>query len=317
MVRAGAFRRPWQAAGLAAVAATALAGCGVSSGSGSSAPSASSASGAASGTASGSTDAQDQVQLAAKTTAAASSVTGTMTVQATAKPGASASPSASGSAGSGAFSMTATFAERLRPSLLASTNVESLSSSGTSLPSGLSEIITPSTFYLKWSYLTQELHLSKPWLAIPVAQISQSSGINLGQILGSVSGSPLTGTQLLAGATSVRQTGTGTVNGVAVTEYSGTLSLHQALSSLSGSAKTQLQQAIAQAGFSTADFTVWIDGKNQVRKSVVTETGTTVTETSTTTITSIGQPVTITPPAASETTPLPSTASPQSSPAQA
>ena len=105
-------------------------------------------------------------QLAAKTTGGASSFTGTMSVQATVKPGA---------ASSGNVSLTASMAERLRPSLLAEVQIGTLSVAGQSLPGGLSEIITPGSLYLKWSILTQELHASKPWLAIPVSALSQSA----------------------------------------------------------------------------------------------------------------------------------------------
>ena len=92
---------------------------------------------------------------------------------------------------------------------------------------------------MKWSYLTQMLHLSKPWLAIPVPSGSKSSGINLSQIFSQESGSdPLTQSQLLQGATSVHQVGTGSIDGVPVTEYTGTLPLDKAISYLSGAAKT-------------------------------------------------------------------------------
>lgn len=185
-------------------------------------------------------------------------------------------------------------------------NVESLSSGGMSLPGGLAEIITPATLYMKWSFLTQTPHLTRPWLAIPVSSISNSSGINLSQIFSQATGSgPLTQSQLLQGATSVRQVGTGSIGGVPVTEYTGTLPLDKGISYLSGSAKTEAQQAIAAAGFSTATFTVWIDGQHTVRKAVVTEVGKTVTETITTTITSINQPVNIALPTAGQTSPLP------------
>jgi hypothetical protein len=202
--------------------------------------------------------------------------------------------------------MTATFAEQLHPSLLASVNVASLSSGATSMPGGLAEIVTPSTFYMKWSYLTQLLHTSKPWLAIPISSVSQSSGINLSQILDQTTGSgPLSQSQELQGATSVRQVGTGSVDGVPVTEYTGTLSLDKSISYLSGAAKAQLQQAMANAGLTEATFTVWIDGQHTVRKAVVTESGKDITETIATTITSINQPVNIALPTASETSPLP------------
>jgi hypothetical protein len=291
-VHTGAARLPWYTAGLAAIVVAAVAGCNANS-------SASAGAGASASASQPPANALDAVKLAAKTASSANSFTGTMDLQAAAKPGATSSSS------SGAVSMTATFAEQLHPSLLADVDIESLSSAGMSLPGGLDEIITPATLYLKWSFLTQELHLSKPWLTIPVSSIGQSSGINLSQIFSQATGSgPLTQSQLLQGATSVRQVGTGSIDGVAVTEYAGTIPLDKSLSYLSGSTKTEVQQAIAAAGFSTATFTVWIDAQHTVRKAVVTEAGTSVTETITTTITSINQPVNISLPTAGQTSSL-------------
>lgn len=289
-----AVRLPLYAAGLSVIAATVITGCQAGAGSGAAAGGPS-ASGGASAPASGA--ALDAVKRAAKTAAGANSFTGTMNVRITAKPG------AAGSAGTpGRFGLAATFAEQLHPSLLASVDVQSLSSSGTSLPGGLSEIITPATLYLKWSFLTQTLHIGKPWLAIPVSAIGKNSGVNLGQVFSEVTGNgPLTQSQLLAGATSVRRVGTGSIDGVPVTEYTGKLPLDRGISFLSGSAKAQVRQAIAAAGFRTATFDVWIDGQHTVRKAVVTEAGKAVTETTTTTITSINQPVNITVPAAGQT----------------
>jgi hypothetical protein len=223
-------------------------------------------------------------------------------MQVTAKPGAAGS-----SGSSGAVSMTATYAERLHPLLArVDMNIASLGAAGTSMPGGIEEIVTPSTLYMKWSYLTQLLHLSKPWLAMSAPSISQRSGIDLSQIFSQESGSdPLTQSQLLQGATSVHQVGTGSIDGVPVTEYRGTVPLRKAMSYLSGLAKTQMQQVIANAGFTDETYTVWIDGQHTVRKAIITEVGKTVTESVTTTTTSINQPVNITVPPASETSPLP------------
>lgn len=300
-MNAGTGRLPLYTAGLAVIAATAIAGCNASSSSNaSSSPNAGSGSGGSASPAP--VNALDAVKLAAKTASVANSFTGTMDLQSTANPG---TGSSAGSAG--AVSMDATFAEQLHPSLLASVNIASLSSAGTSLPGGLIEIITPTTFYMKWPYLTQNMHLTKPWLAIPVSSISQSTGIDLGQIFSQATGSgPLAQSQLLAGASSVRQVGTGSVDGVPVTEYTGTIQLDKALASLSGSTKTEVQKQMTAAGFTTATFNVWIDGQHITRKAVVTEVGNTVTETITTTITSINQPVNITVPTADQTSPLPS-----------
>ncbi len=287
-------RLPFLSAGLVLAASAALAGCSGSGGSGSAGSSAAAASPLAA------------VQLAAKTATSANSFTGTMNMQMTAKPGSSA---ASGAGALGDVSISATFAEQMHPSLLASVNIGTLSAAGQSLPGGLSEILTPSTLYMKWSFLTTSLHLSKPWLAIPLSSVSQKSGVNLGQIFSQLQSSgPLTETRLLGGATSVHEVGTGTIDGVAVTEYSGTLPLDKGIGYLSGSVKAQVKQAMAAAGISTAKFTVWIDGQHLVRKSVVTESGKSVTEVITTTVTSINQPVNITIPPASQTSPMPSSA---------
>jgi hypothetical protein len=90
-----------------------------------------------------------------------------------------------------------------------------------------------------------------------------------------------------------------------VTEYTGTIDLAAAAARLSGSSKSELQQAIKTAGLSTAAFTVWIDGQHVTRQAVVRETGKTITETVTTTITGINRPVSIAVPGAGQVTPLP------------
>ena len=86
---------------------------------------------------------------------------------------------------------------------------------------------------------------------------------------------------------------------------SGTLSLSKGLGYLSGSAKTQMRQAIAKAGFKTATFTVWVDGQHLIRKYDVTQAGTALTETIDLTLDSINKPVNITAPTADQTMTLP------------
>jgi hypothetical protein len=285
-VQARAIRTPLLAAGLAVAATAVTAGCG--SGSASSSPTGSAAGNPLS-----------VVKLAAQTSGNVNTFAGTMSLQVDVKPGTAGGASA-------AVSMSASFAEQVRPSVRASVDIKSMSSAGQKLPGGLSEIVTPTAFYLKWSVLTSELGTGKSWVAIPVSSLSKSSGIDFSQLFGSVQNNgPLTANRLLAAATSVHKAGTGSIGGVAVTEYSGTLSLSKGLDYLSGSTKTQLKQAIARAGFKTATFTVWIDGQNQIREYNVTEAGTSVTETIGITLSSINQPVNITAPPASQTTTLP------------
>jgi hypothetical protein len=275
------------AAGVTAILAAALAGCATSN----------------SGT--GATKASTQisplsaVRLASKTTSGASSFTGTMSLQAAAKSGSNSQD----------VSMTATMAEQLHPSLLAEVQIGTLSAAGSTLPGGLDEIVTPSALYMKWAFLTQELHLTKPWLGIPLSSLSKGTGINLGQLFSqATSSSPLNESQMLAGASHVRKVGTGTIDGVAVTEYTGTLSLDKGIQYLSGSVKSQVQKEITAAGLTTATFTVWIDANNTMRKAVVHENGANLTETVTVTVATLNQPVNIKVPAADQTSPLPSSA---------
>jgi hypothetical protein len=294
-MRARNARSPLCAAGLTAILGAGLAAC-AATGSGTAATGSGTSAAAPSSP-------QQAVQLAAKTTSGANSFTGTMSLQTTAK---------SGAAAGGGISMTASMAEQVHPSFLAEVQVGGLSTAGTALPGGITELLTPSTLYLKWSFLTQELHTAKPWLAIPLPAMSKSSGVNPSQIFSTATSSspfnPLNESQLLAGATSVRKAGPGTIDGVPVTEYTGTISIDKGMRYLSGSARAALQQEVAAAGLTTATFSVWIDAQHTMRKAVITENGTSLTETITVTVSSLDQPVNIGVPAADQITSLPSDA---------
>lgn len=289
-MKASATRLPLRAAGLAVIAAVAVSGCaaGTSSATGTGRSSAAPASPLAA------------VQLAAKTTGKVDSFTATMNIQLTVKPGASSTPGLSDT------QMTMTFAEQLHPTLLVSADIGSLTSAGTSLPGGLSEIVTPTTIYLKWSYLTQQLKMTKPWLAIPISTFNKM-GINLSQIMSqATSNGPLADSQLLSAATSVHRVGTSSLNGVPVTEYTGTVPLSSALSRLSGALKTQVEQLVTTQGITTEKFTIWVDGNNILRKVATTMDGTSMTDNVVMTVTSINQPAAVAIPPASQTAPLPS-----------
>lgn len=292
-------RVPLYAAGLVVIVAAAVTGCSPGTSSGSKSPGSPGASGSSSPAPA---SALDAVKLAAKTASGANSYTGTMSLQGTVNPGA-----ASSSGVSGGISMSGTFAEQLHPTLLVSADIGSYSMLGTSLPGGLSELITPTTMYLKSAQLTQELHLTKPWLAVPLSAASKTSGINMSQLVNQATGtSPLTQAQMLGASSSVREVGTGSIGGVPVTEYAGTISVAKAISTLSGGAKAEMEQMNAAAGLTTEKYTVWIDGQHIMRKAVITGTGATLTETATVTFTSVNQPVNITVPPASQTTTVPS-----------
>jgi hypothetical protein len=147
------------------------------------------------------------------------------------------------------------------------------------------------------------LHTSKQWLGLSVSALSGSSGIDLGSLFGeSDTSNPLTQAQLLAGATDVKKAGTGTVDGVAVTEYTGSYALSAAIAKLPANVRSNVNSAFKQAGLQsgTAKFTVWIDAQNIVRKDITVIDSSAFHETLTTTVTSVNQPVTVTAPPASQ-----------------
>jgi hypothetical protein len=277
-------RKPLCAAGFTVALTAALAACGSqSAGTGS--------------TSAASTTPMAAVKLAAQTSDNANSFTGTMSLRATTTTSGTSSEDTS---------FSASFAEQLHPSLLAQVNLQSISAAGTTLPGAMTELLTPSTLYMKWAYLTQQLHITKPWLVIPLGQLSKTSGVNFSQLVSEASdSSPLAESQLLSGATSVRKVGTGTVDGVATTEYTGQLSLDKAIKHLPASDRAAMQKVVTTSGLSTATFTVWIDGSSTVRKAIISEHGPAVTETITVEITSINQPVNVSVPNSSQTASLP------------
>jgi hypothetical protein len=252
---------------------------------------------AAGGTAGKSAAAQSPeqaIQLAASTARDVNSFTANMSVQ------------ASSSTASGAFSLSGTVSEQIHPSVLAEANFKTFSAAGQTIPGGMSEVITTSSLYMRLSMLSAALHTNKTWLEIPFSTLSKASGVNIGALLGQLqTSSPLDQSQLFTGAENVREVGTGVVDGVPVTEYTGSVSMSKALAKLPASLRTNFGQAIEKAGITSVRFTEWVDGQHQVRKTTVTETGSAVTETIMTTVTSINQPVNIQIPSPSQTTQLP------------
>jgi hypothetical protein len=237
---------------------------------------------------------EQAIQLAASTARDTNSFTANMSIQAT-----------TGTSGE-AFTLAGTMSEQLHPSVEAEADFSTFSAAGQSIAGGMSEIVTTSSLYLKLALLTQELHVTKPWVEIPFSALSKASGVDISSLFSQLqTSSPLDQSQLFAGAENVRKAGTGVVDGVPVTEYTGTVSMSKALAKLPASLRNSFGADIQKAGISSVRFTEWVDNQHQVRKTTVTESGAAITETITTTITSINQPVNIQVPPASQTNALP------------
>jgi hypothetical protein len=232
---------------------------------------------------------------AAHTSQMATSVAGTMSATVT-------------TSGTGTVQMSGTMQERIRPSVLAEIDISSLTAAGQSVPGGMTEIVTPSAVYIKSGLFPASEIDGKPWVGFTLSDLG-ANGSALQSLMNQAdSSNPLSQTQLLAASKNVKKAGTGTIGGVPVTEYTGTVSLAQGLAKLPASLRSELSTEFSQAGLTTAQFKIWIDGQQQMRKLIMTEAGTDVTDTITMTVSSYGQPVTVTPPPASQVYILPASA---------
>jgi hypothetical protein len=191
-----------------------------------------------------------------------------------------------------------------KPSLFVNADFTSVSAGTETIPGGIQEVVTSSALYMKLSEISSMT--GKPWTEIPFSELSGTKAADLGQLIQQAENTdPTSQVQLLTGASGVRRVGTSVIGGVPVTEYAGKISMAEALSKLSPSLRTQVRQQIQQAGITGANFTAWIDAQHQVRKLVLTETGSTTSLAMTMTATSFNQPVNTTLPAASQTATIP------------
>jgi hypothetical protein len=279
------------AAGAAALLA---AGCSASSGTAAKSGSTGGTSTGTSATTATLTAAQ-AVNLAATHAQQATSFSGTFSVQATGL-----------DSGSGTMTMNGTISEQIRPSLLVEADIPTVSMAGVSVSGGVSEIMNSSAVYLRMS--TFSSLTGKPWIEVPLSGLNVA-GVNFSQLIQQAqNNSALTQTQLLAHASDVRKVGTSTLDGVPVTEYTGTYSPSAALAQLHGISTAELRQQLSADGFTAAHFQLWLDGQQQVRKLIVTEQGSKDSMHLAMAVTSINQPVNVQLPASSQVAVIPASA---------
>jgi hypothetical protein len=296
-------------AGALTAGALAVAGCSAGSAtspaSSGSKPGSPSASASASGNSSGggSLTAAEAVKQAAAQAQKATSYAADVTVQTT---------------GTGASTVSGTLKQQTEPTPLAVADFSTFKVAGQTIPGGLEEIINSSGLYLKMATLAKET--GKPWVEFPASELSQSAGTSFSQLIQNGSNDPLLQAQMLASSTNVKKVGTATVNGVPTTEYTGTYPISAGLAKLPAANRSKIASQLQQMGLTTEQFTVWLDGQQQVRKVVTAAKGTSESIASTILVTSINQPVTAAIPPASQVTVAPasvlggsSTASPGTS----
>jgi hypothetical protein len=272
----------WGAIAITA-AALALAGCSSSS----STPAAQASGSPSASPSAASLSATQAITLAGQNAGKVTSFAATVNVQTT---------------GEATTTISGTLRERTEPSPLVVANFGSVTAQGQSLPGGIEEIINSNAIYLKLAQVARQT--GKPWVEIPASELSEISGGSLGQLLQN-NNDPLVQTQMLASSTDVRKVGVTTLNGVPVTEYTGTYPISAGLAKLPASERTKVSQQLQALGLTTEQFTIWLDGKQQVRKVVTSAQGSKVHETSTIQVTAINGPVSAAIPPASQTATVP------------
>ena len=205
--------------------------------------------------------------------------------------------------GETATTISGTLQERTEPSPVVVANFGGVTAQGQSLPGGIEEIINSNAIYLKLAQVARAT--GKPWVEIPASELSEISGGNLGQLLQNNNSDPLVQTQMLASSPNVKKVGTTTLNGVPVTEYTGTYPISAGLAKLPAGERSKVSQQLQALGLTTEHFTIWLDGKQQVRKVVTSAQGSKVHETSTIQVTSINGTVSAAVPPASQTATVP------------
>jgi hypothetical protein len=201
--------------------------------------------------------------------------------------------------GASSSTMTGTIRIRLKPTLLASENLNA-TAAGTS--TRIKMIFTSTAIYLYEASLTSQL--GKPWVKMDLSALSAlagTGGASLAQLVRSLQSNNFTNqAQLFTVAKNTRVAGTQTVGGVTTTEYTGSFTASAALKALPAGLRQALAPELQALGNSPVYFREWVDGKHHLRKITEVETVNGDTVNVTINITAINQPVSITLPPASQ-----------------
>ena len=200
---------------------------------------------------------------------------------------------------SGAQSTTTTGAIQFqrKPTLQAS---ETLNTTASGKSTQIKVILTGTAIYLHEAALAAQL--GKPWLKLDLSALNGTALASISQLVHGLQGNDFANqTQLLAVAKNVHVVGTQTIDGVATTEYAGSVRAAEALKALPASFRKAMAPELQVLGNGTISFHVWIDGQHHTRKITDVETVNGETINTTVNITAINQPVQIALPPASQT----------------
>lgn len=163
----------------------------------------------------------------------------------------------------------------------------------------LRELLVDNTFYIKVPGGTGAG--SKPWLAVPIKQISQLSGIDLDSLLNNANADQTV--QLLTKSSDLKYVGTETVGGVSTRHLTGTVDIDKVFAALDATEKSQqktLQSMVDQLGVKDTHIDLWVNGDDIPVKTVQTYTSKMGAGTSTMLLTDLNAPVKVTAPPAAQ-----------------
>ena len=181
---------------------------------------------------------------------------------------------------------------RLKPALLAQVSLNIP-------PASVNEILTTKVAYLKIPGLGST---GRPWVKLSLAG-KNGTGAALRQLLQAAENSnPANQTLALTASKDLRKTGTEVINGIPTTRYEGSYSVADEMKKLPPGLRKITSQSIAALGITKVHFTIWIDGKHQMRRVITVEKGSSSTITTKLDIIAINQPVNVTLPPPSQVT---------------
>jgi hypothetical protein len=222
----------------------------------------------------------------------------------------SSSGSQSGMSSSSALSLAAQQTQQIR-SFSAAVQIQATGALNATLTGTLHEVTTPTPVmslhanagalgnirvilsngmaYMKSPFMMNTF--GKPWVMGSTSAMSNTSGLNLGPLLGLLStSSPLVQVPLFSQGSNIRMMGRSMMDGSRMSEWGG----HYMLSNVLGSLNSSLQpsmQTVMNSGISMTRFRAWMDTTHMVRKLVLIEVGNNTRITITLVITSINQPM--------------------------
>jgi hypothetical protein len=150
-------------------------------------------------------------------------------------------------------------------------------------------ILSNGMAYMKSPFMMNTF--GKPWVMGSMSSMSNTSGLNLGPLLGLLStSSPLVQVPLFSQGSNIRMMGHSMMDGSRMSKWGG----HYMLSNVLGSLNSSLQpsmQSVMNSGISMTRFRAWMDTTHMVRKLVLIEVGNNTRITITLVITSVNQPI--------------------------